>query len=345
MKRKNVVVVIVLIIVFAGLAVAGMAIIKGKGGNVGAVGMENSAVEATAEPTMTPTAEPAQEPTPEPTQESAPEVTAAPSEPTEEPTPEPAAEPTAEPTTAPTEAPTQEPTAAPTAEPTQAPTMAPTEVPTAEPTAVPTEEPTPELTEEPRPEPTEEPTPEPTEEPTPEPTEEPTPEPTEEPTPEPTEEPTPEPHVHNYTTQTEEASCEVAGRTYEVCDCGDVRNETVIPALGHDQKRAYYHKATCTNYGYYTLYCARCEAYLGDGTDPKLPHEWDMGTIIHEGSCVEDRLVRYKCWVCGAPKEEYIPQPDAHEWEERTYQDWSEELLTVVTKTVIKCKWCNKVLE
>lgn len=314
MKRKKIVAVIAVVLVLVGLAIFGSPALRGSGRGV---------VEATAEPTLEPTAAPTQEP--------APEVTAAPAEPTVEPVEVPTPAPVVEVTAAPTEAPTPEPTKAPevTAEPTVAPTEAPAATPTVEPMA----------------EPTEEPTPEPTEEPAPEPIEEPTPVPTEEPTPEPTEEPTPEPHVHNYVTKTEEPGCETTGRTYEVCDCGDVRNETVIAALGHDQKRAYYNKATCTHEGYYSLYCARCKTGLGDGTDPVLPHEWDMGTIIHEGSCVEDRLVRYKCWVCEAPKEEYIPQPDAHVWEERTYQDWSEELLTVVTKTVIKCKWCNKVLE
>ena len=109
--------------------------------------------------------------------------------------------PTVEATVAPTTGPTAEPT----------PTVEPTPVPTAEPTAEPTKEPTP----------TAEPTVEPTA----------TPEPTAEPTATPT--PTEIPHEHTWVEKDMPATCTENGKTWEECDCGEIRNELVREATGH----------------------------------------------------------------------------------------------------------------
>ena len=105
--------------------------------------------------------------------------------------------------------PTVEATVAPSTEPT--PTVEPTPVPTAEPTAEPTKEPTP----------TAEPTVEPTA----------TPEPTVEPTATPI--PTEIPHEHTWVEKDMPATCTENGKTWEECDCGEIRNELVREATGH----------------------------------------------------------------------------------------------------------------
>lgn len=315
MKRKSIIIIITVCMI---AIAAGAAVAFASGRSQSGTSASGSAVTSEA------------------TQEvSTPESTMAP---TEVPTPEPTAVPTAEPTMEPTEAPTPEPTMGPTEAPTPEPTMAPTEAPTLEPTVAPTPEPTTVPTEAPIPEPTAEPVEEPTPEPTAVPTEESTPEPTAVPTPEPTE----APHVHSYVSKTDAAICDVDGRTYDECSgCGDVCNVSTIPASGHDfSVKSYWNGTgpTCKSHAYYNIYCSKCGAHGGDGTDPALEHTPVEVSRTGEATCRSYCTVRYECAVCGTDLgfEDFL-DPDNHNFEECIGQRWNEETMTLETYTVYQC--------
>ena len=313
MKKKSIII-ITTVCIIAMAAVAGVAFASGQSRSD--TSFSDSVVAATPEATPEPTAVP----TPEPTEAPTPEPTMAPTE-----------APTVEPTAVPSEAPTLEPTVAPTEAPTPEPTMAPTEAPTVEPTAEPTEAPTPE------------PTAAPVEEP------EPDPEPTTAPTPIPTPEPTAAPHVHSYVSKSDAATCDADGRTYDECSgCGDVINVSTIPASGHDfSVKSYWNGSgpTCMSHAYYNIYCSKCGAHGGDGTDPALPHT-KIEVSRTEANCAYSGSIKYECADCGVHLgfETYL-EPDAHSWKEYTGQRWNEELLTVETYTVIQCEYCGMVKE
>ena len=58
----------------------------------------------------------------------------------------------------------------------------------------------------------------------------------------------PEPHVHEYASETTEATCTVDGATVYTCECGDSYTEK-IPALGHTEETVEGKNATCLEAG------------------------------------------------------------------------------------------------
>lgn len=160
------------------------------------------------------------------------------------------------------------------------------------------------------------PTPEPTPTPTPEPT--PTPPPTNTPT------PTPVPHTHNWTKKSVKATCITDGKSWEECECGDVRNEKIERKLGHSM--SYWialENATCTSEGIKYKYCKRdncdyaeydvipekghLEVYGGKldsheecgrcGNILSTDHTFTKNTV-NTGSCTEDTVYSFNCY-CG----------------------------------------------
>ena len=158
---------------------------------------------------------------------------------------------------------TPSPTMAPTA------TTAPTAEPTVEPTAEPTKEPTPTVAPTNTPVPTEEPTPVPTAEPTAEPTA--TPEPTVTPTSTPSPTPTEIPHEHTWVEKDMPATCTESGKTWEECECGEIRNELVREATGHGAlEYIVVTEPTVTSEGAYEEVCEICGTVVNKGSIDKL---------------------------------------------------------------------------
>ena len=128
------------------------------------------------------------------------------------------------------------------------PTTPPTE--TVAPTAKPTEKPV--VTSTPTTVPTIEPTIEPTAEPTA--------------TPEPTE----APHEHSWTSKEEAATCITDGKTWEECECGEVRNENVIAATGHKPEKVVTKEATVEAKGEWKEVCSVCGETIATGEIDKV---------------------------------------------------------------------------
>ena len=68
------------------------------------------------------------------------------------------------------------------------------------------------------------------------------------------------PHVHEFVlseTDSVKVSCEADGKEVKVCSCGE-KQETVIPATGHDMQVAMESKPTCTGTGSTDYKCSNC---------------------------------------------------------------------------------------
>ncbi len=343
MKRKLLLPIIALAVLALAVVVCGREVGQSAGGSISESSSGDAeVVGVVTEPIMFSTETPTAISTTEPIQEFA-------TNPTEVPVATPAVESTVIPVEESVTVPTSISTVAPMAVPTPTPTPEPTQAPATKPTTEPAEQSTPEPTSEPTAEPTQAPATKPTTAPTTKPAEQSTPEPTAVPTAEPTPEPTAEPHVHSYVAKSEPSTCETSGRTYEECSCGDVINETKLAVLEHDPEKnwSFGHSApTCKHGADYYIKCKRCGVLLEEGTDPKLDHTPDSGTIVVQGDCKSERIIEFKCTQCGIKcgEDKYIVQ-DAHNYAEFTYETWSEEDLAVITVTVMRCSRCGTTLE
>lgn len=92
-----------------------------------------------------------------------------------------------------------------------------------------------------------------------------------------------EPHYHHYYWVIDwNPTCTTTGQKHEHCDCGDNKNYTTIPALGHDMRDNFLQNNDGTHY---TRKCSRCNhrdglaynigniVYAGNGTE--LGSAWD----------------------------------------------------------------------
>ncbi len=87
----------------------------------------------------------------------------------------------------------------------------------------------------------------------------------------PTPSPTPVPHVHIWIAKETVPTCAEDGLFWEECDCGEVQNKVIVPALGH-RKCSYrvITEATLQEEGSYETTCEVCGAVVSSGAVPKL---------------------------------------------------------------------------
>ncbi len=149
---------------------------------------------------------------------------------------------------------------------------------------------------------------------------------------------------HNYITESTAATCTEAGRTKTYCtNCGDVQAEGIgEAATGHVEKKAYWDVPSCNGYSYYHLVCAKCNEYLGDGTDEPLPHT-PVETITQHGNCIAATVIRIDCGVCGAPLgQEAHTEPDDHDWITGEAEQFNEETLEWEMVQGTYCSRCGR---
>lgn len=120
------------------------------------------------------------------------------------------------------------------------------------------------------------------------------------PTPEPTAKPTEAPHTHTYVdTVVSEATCE-SGRVVEsVCSvCGaSGGTRTDGAALGHDMYEDWFNYPSCTNSGWVTDRCRRCD-YADSHAGNPLGHDWEE-TSTTGGNCITSGHTEQHCRRCG----------------------------------------------
>ena len=105
-------------------------------------------------------------------------------------------------------------------------------------------------------------------------------------------------HTHSYSEKvTKQATCTETGVKKEVCSCGATRNETTIPALGHNMKVTT-KEPTCTEAGSIEEKCTRCNE--GNSTSkPALGHNYSATTITTAATCTTDGIATKVCSRCG----------------------------------------------
>lgn len=147
------------------------------------------------------------------------------------------------------------------------------------------------------------------------------------PTPEPTAKPTEAPHTHTYVdTVVSEATCE-SGRVVEsVCSvCGaSGGTRTDGAALGHDMYEDWMYGSTCTQGGWVTDRCRRCDYANGHEGNP-LGHDWEE-TSTTGYNCITSGHTEQHCRRCGFTGDS---------WENGQYGP----CLDIITQTVTEINW------
>ena len=112
---------------------------------------------------------------------------------------------------------------------------------------------------------------------------------------------------HEFSTSTVAATCTSPGYTLRECAvCGERHIEDITPALAHN----YVSKttpATCEGGGKTIHLCEGCgSSFITDYTDP-LGHSWDDGTEVIGSSCTGEGMTEFTCVRCGATRLEGNP--------------------------------------
>ena len=107
---------------------------------------------------------------------------------------------------------------------------------------------------------------------------------------------------HEFSTAVIPATCVSPGYTLRECAvCGEHHIEDITPALAHDYK-SQTTPATCEGGGRTLHICEGCgSSFVTDYTDP-LGHSWDEGTLITNATCTGEGVTEYTCIRCGATR-------------------------------------------
>ena len=110
------------------------------------------------------------------------------------------------------------------------------------------------------------------------------------------------PTEHEFATSVVAATCTSPGYTLRECTvCGERHIEDITPALAHN----YVSKttpATCEGGGRTLHICEGCgSSFITDYTDP-LGHSWDEGKEITGATCTGEGMTEYTCVRCGATR-------------------------------------------
>ena len=89
------------------------------------------------------------------------------------------------------------------------------------------------------------------------------------------------------------------------CTCGETHTEP-IPTIDHDYAPTVT-KPTCTEMGYTTHTCTRCDASYVDTYTVPNGHSWDEGETVTPPTLINTGLLRQHCTVCDEEQETVIP--------------------------------------
>ena len=105
---------------------------------------------------------------------------------------------------------------------------------------------------------------------------------------------------HNYKTYKVEASCTNPGYTVKECSvCGDRHITDITAAKPHNYKASVV-PATCETGGKTVHSCAGCGSSFVTDYTAALGHDWDEGKAIAHSSCTGDGVIEHHCKRCDA---------------------------------------------
>ena len=115
---------------------------------------------------------------------------------------------------------------------------------------------------------------------------------------------------HEFSTSTISATCTSPGYTLRECSiCGERHIEDITPALAHNYVSRTT-PATCEGGGKTIHLCEGCgSSFITDYT-ASLGHSWDEGTEVIGSSCTGQGMTEYTCVRCGATRLEGDPAAD-----------------------------------
>ncbi len=119
-------------------------------------------------------------------------------------------------------------------------------------------------------------------------------------------------HQWNQMQITKEASCTEEGEESAACKiCGEMTDNQIIPALGHDYQIVSETDADCTQGGSVTYQCSRCgDSY--EETTEALDHDYQAVENV-DATETEDGYILYRCSRCGEEYQETIPATGSSE--------------------------------
>ena len=127
-----------------------------------------------------------------------------------------------------------------------------------------------------------------------------------------------EEHTHEYHTVQIEATCEVPGYTYSICDCGEYYGVETVPALGHAcESWELISEPTCAENGKLQGYCTRCDYTVYQEIEA-LGHDWGDWTVTAAPTCTEAGIKTRSCARCDYTTYEELPAL-GHDWAEASY--------------------------
>jgi len=145
-------------------------------------------------------------------------------------------------------------------------------------------------------------------------------------------------HSYGNWTTVKEPTCTETGSKQKTCSaCGDVVTES-IDVLGHDYKSSST-AATCTNGGYITYTCNRCNNSYVENKAPATGHSYSNWVTVKEATCTEAGSKQKTCSACGDVVTESV-NALGHSWNSDYTVD-KEATCTVTGSKSIHCSVCN----
>ena len=133
-----------------------------------------------------------------------------------------------------------------------------------------------------------------------------------------------------------DATCGKEGHKTLVCkNCGTTKTET-IPALSHEFEEITT-PSTCAQQGTVVSKCKNCGYIESTKYLDLVGHTFDGGSVVQEGDCTHDRIVKYTCTVCGFQKTQTSSANGGHNFEKTTYEEDGKRI------TEDKCTRCGTV--
>ena len=148
-------------------------------------------------------------------------------------------------------------------------------------------------------------------------------------------------HKHKYITITEEATCISEGKSKVYCrTCNKVKNEDVIPKIGHKYSENIISEATCDKDGVVEYKCDVCGNSYNDTIEKTGKHNYKTDT--KEPTCTSDGYTITKCEICGDIKNNNVIKSEGHKYIANVVKeaDCKEEGLVEYT-----CSICNDTYE
>jgi len=142
-------------------------------------------------------------------------------------------------------------------------------------------------------------------------------------------------HVHVWTDTEQPATCTTPGRSWEECACGEIQNETEVPALGHSWEPKE-EPGSCTTDSRTWEECSLCSAVQNEVVTPSDGHVW----LDKEepATCTTSGRSWQEC-ACGEVQNDTVLPAFGHSWEQKEQTG----NCAVDSKTWEECSLCSAI--